>query len=675
MNYQDSHVIPIIFHNFTGYDSHFLIRDIANVFNGKIELLPLNKERFISFTKHIEGSDIKLRFIDSFRFMAASLDKLSSYLQEMNILTHEFSQDQQYSPLTNKKIELLKRKGIFPYEYLDCEEKLSITEIPSKDKFYSSLYDSEISYEDYEHAKDVWKTFNISNLGEYSDLYLKTDVLLLTEVFENFRNTCLSTYGLDPAHYYTTPGLTWDAMLKYTKIQLELLTDIDQVMFIERGIRGGVSQCSNRYARANNKYMADYDPEKESKYLMYFDVNNLYGWALQQPLPYADFQWVDVNTDFNVADDSEFGYILEVDLEYPRHLHDPHKDLPFCPEHKKPPGSKLEKLLTTLDTKSHYILHYRTLKQALKNGLQLKKIHRILRFKQKPWLKTYVDLNSKMRQEAKNDFEKNLYKLMNNAVFGKTMENVRKRVNVKLITKWQGRYGAEALISRPEFHSRTILDENLVLIELKQTQILMNKPIYVGLCVLDLSKTLMYDFHYNYMKREFGEKCKLLYMDTDSFLYEISCADIYEFMKRDIENFDTSDYPTENSFGMPRVNKKIVGLMKDECCGQIMTEFVGLRSKMYSIRINGKDWIKKIKGVKTSVVDKTITFDDYVECLRNYSTQYRQQSIIQSKSHRVQTIRQTKLALSPYDDKRYLIPGETDTLPWGHYKILNEKKK
>ena len=435
--------------------------------------------------------------------MASPLDKLSSYLTELNILRQEFSQDEQ---LSEEKFQLLRRKGVFPYDYLDSAEKLDVQELPLKEEFYSKLNSSHISDEDYQH--------NTSTLDEYSDLYLKPDVLLLAEVFENFRNSCLKAYGLDPAHYYTTPGLTWNAMLKYTKIHLELLTDIDQVMFIECGIRGGVSQCSNRYAQANNKYMGnEYEAEKESKYLMYFDANNLYGWAMQQSLPYSGFQWIEdvEHINFNIPDDAPIGYILEVDLEYPEYLHDAHKDLPFCPEHKKPPGSSQAKLLTTVEPKSRYVLYYRNLKQALANGLKLTKIHRVLKFNQRPWLKEYIDLNSKMRQAAKNDFEKNLYKLMNNAVFEKTMENVRKRVNVKLLTKWVGRYGAEALIAQPEFHSRTIIDENLVLIELEKTQVYMNKPIYVGLCVLDLSKTLMYDFHYNYMRKQFEDRCKLLY--------------------------------------------------------------------------------------------------------------------------------------------------------------------
>ncbi|XP_011859937.1 PREDICTED: uncharacterized protein LOC105557333 [Vollenhovia emeryi] len=164
-------------------------------------------------------------------------------------------------------------------------------------------------------------------------------------------------HGLDPAHYYTLPGYTWYAMLKHTGVRFELLTDTDMIMFVERGIRGGLSQCSNRYARANNKYIASYDSSLPSTYLMYFDVNNLYGWAMCQPLPYANFQWVTNVTDFNVntiASDSSTGYILEVDLEYPQHLHDAHApDLPFCPTRDKPPGKQQEMLLATVYDKKY----------------------------------------------------------------------------------------------------------------------------------------------------------------------------------------------------------------------------------------------------------------------------------------------------------------------------------
>ncbi|XP_072757319.1 uncharacterized protein [Anoplolepis gracilipes] len=618
--------------------------------------------------KDKSGNHIKLRFIDSYKFLTTSLDKLASFLSKdkLKILQSE------YKNLSAEDFNLLTRKGVFPYEYIDCVDKLQDACLPSRESLYSSLTGNTVSESDYAHAEIVWKRFSIRTLGEYSDLYLKIDVLLLADIFENFRESCIKSYGLDPAYYYTLPGYTWDAMLKYTKIIFELLTDIDMVMFIERGIRGGLSQCSNRYARANNKYMQSYDLSKPSTYLMYFDINNLYGWAMCQPLSYADFQWVDNVSNFDVSSialDSSTGYILEVDLEYPQHLHDSHTDLPFCPTHDKPPGKREGKLLATVYDKKRYVIHYRNLQQCSRHGLRITKIHRILQFTQSPWLRTYIELNTKFRTLAKNDFEKNLYKLMNNAVFGKTMENVRNRVDVKLLTKWDGRYGAETLIAKPNFHSRSIFSENLIAVELRKLEVKFYKPIYVGMCILDISKTCLYEFHHDYMVPMYRERCKVMYTDTDSLIYHIECDDVYENMKRDISRFDTSDYAIDNAYGIPLVNKKVPGLMKDENNGTIMTEFVGLRAKMYALRVDDKKDTKKVKGVKSNVVARTITFDDYTRCLNEEIEITRSQSCIRSKLHKVYTIRETKIALSPYDDKRYIVPTTIDTLPWGHYKI------
>ncbi|XP_018406268.1 PREDICTED: uncharacterized protein LOC108782483 [Cyphomyrmex costatus] len=679
MNYKDSPYIPVVFHNLSGYDAHFVVQEIATRFQGQVDLLPLTKEKYISFTKHVKDTSdtsdkdsrkcVKLRFIDSYKFLSAGLDKLASYLDKdkLKIVRSEFS------ALSDEDFDLLTHKGVFPYEYVDNVERLNDTLLPPRESFHSSLTGDTVSESDYAHAENVWQRFSVRTLGEYSDLYLKTDVLLLADVFENFRDSCVASYGLDPAHYYTLPGFTWDAMLKHTRVKFELLTDIDMVMFVERGIRGGLSQCSGRYARANNKYMQVYDPSEPSSYLMYYDVNNLYGWAMCQPLPYADFAWVDDAQNFDytaVALDSPTGYILEVDLEYPRRLHDAHADLPFYPTRAKPPGKRDYKLLATVSDKQRYVVHYRNLQQCTRHGLCVTKIYRVLRFAQSAWLRDYIELNTQFRTRAKNDFEKNLYKLMNNAVFGKTMENVRERVDVKLETTWEGRYGAEALIAKPNFHSRSVFAENLIAVELRKLEMKFGKPIYVGMYILDISKTCLYEFHHEYMTPLFRDRCKIVYTDTDSLIYHVECDDVYEIMKRDIDRFDTSDYPANNAYGMPLANKKVPGLMKDENNGAIMTEFVELRAKMYALRVDGKRDTKKAKGVKSSVVARTISVEDYTRCLKEDIEMTRRQVCIRSKLHRVYTVSEKKIALSPYDDKRYVVPDSTNTLPWGHYRIV-----
>lgn len=520
--YRESRIIPVVFHNLTDYDAHFLITKLAIGFNGNIDIIPINEQRYISFTKKVMSVNvkhhsqlIKLRFIDSFRFMALSLDELSSFLpqQKKKILFKEYIK----FGMNVDQIEMLSRKGVLCYDYIDSWEKLNQETFPLKSQFFSKLTDSHISDKNYDFAHKVWKTFNIKSLGEYSDLYLKTDVLLLADVFENFRENCYNIYQLDPAHYFTAPGLSFDAMLKFTKIEIELLSDVDMFLFIEKGVRGGISQCSKRYSKANNKYMDDFDQSQEPKYLIYLDANNLYGYSMTQYLPLNGFCWVDadafdVATILSICHDSSKGYIFEVDLEYPQELHDLHQDYPLCAENGIVPGTKKDrKLLLTLFNKTKYVIHYRMLQFVLQQGLVLKKIHRVVQFQQSQWLKPYIDLNTDLRSKATNEFEINFYKLLVNAIYGKTMENLRSRVDIRLRTNLKGRYGINKMISMPNFKRSIVFNENLVGVELSKTNIKMNRPITIGMSILDLSKVLMYDFHYNHMKKEYGDNIEIMY--------------------------------------------------------------------------------------------------------------------------------------------------------------------
>lgn len=681
LTYQDTRVIPVIFHNLSGYDSHFIIIPLMSVFKGKVKIIPLNDQKYIAFEKTVADCYIKLnkneklikfRFLDSFRFMSSSLDKLSSYLPSIHkiISQQEFAKD--YPNKTHQELALLERKGIFPYDFIDSLSKLHAIELPPKAAFYSKLTDTDITDDEWNFAKKVWNTFNIQSLGDYADLYLKIDVLLLTDVFENFRSNCMTIYGLDPEHFYTIPGLSWNAMLKYTCVEIELLTEIDKVMFIERGIRGGISQCSKRFARANNRYMGtDFNINDPQSYLIYLDVNNLYGYAMLQDLPLNNFEWVcnvstlnDIN---NIIANKSIGCFIEVDLKYPTHLHDKHADYSLCPEKMIPPGGKNTKLLLTLYDKKRYILHHKMLQFVCDQGLIIEKIHRTMKFTQSKWMKPFIDLNTHHRTIATNEFERNLFKLMSNACFGKTMENVRKRVDITLCTDWSGRYGANNMIASPNFKKLKIFNENVVAIEMHPKEIQLNKPIAIGMTVLDISKLSMYDFHYNFMKHNYGTQCDLLYTDTDSFIYQLHEIDFYEEMKLYPERFDTSDYPDNNSYNIIRQNKKVPGLMKDENNGNCLIEFIGLRSKMYSMIVKSKGNIKKAKGVKRNVLNKSITHNDFYKCIQdNCSRLYRSQNSIRSKIHQVFTITQTKLVLSGNDDKRQILADNITTKPWGY---------
>ncbi|XP_044592009.1 uncharacterized protein LOC123270135 [Cotesia glomerata] len=342
--------------------------------------------------------------------------------------------------------------------------------------------------------------------------------------------------------------------------------------------------------------------------------------------------------------------------------------MPLSPEHCTPPGCKARKLATTLHPKMNVVIHYKNLEQCLQLGMKLVKVHRVLKFAQSPWLKPYIDKNTECRKNAANEFEKNFFKLMNNAVFGKPLENMRKHKDVKLVTKWLGRYGAKSLISKSNFNSFTILKENLVIAELNELNVVFNKPIYVAFSILDLSKIFLYDFHYKPVKQNLdNDAAKLLYADTDSLIYHFKIPDIFQVIKRDIHEFDTSDYPI-NEYGMPQNNKKVLGLMKDENNGKIVSEFIGLRAQLYAFKLHEKSEVKKrAKGVKGSML-RTITFDDFKNCLLDHVIICKEQFLIRSDRHVVKTIKQNKLALSWDDDKRQLLRDSTDTLPWGYKK-------
>lgn len=354
-------------------------------------------------------------------------------------------------------------------------------------------------------------------------------------------------------------------------------------------------------------------------------------------------------------------------------LHSLHADLPFCISNAIPPKGKNIKLLATLNHKVKYSIHYRNLQQAIKAGLIITKVYRILRFQQKPWFKSYIDLNTNMRQLAMNEFEVDFWKLMNNACFGKCMENVEKRVDIKLVTRWSYKYGkricARELISKPNFHSGIVFDENLVAIQLNKLKVVYNKPIYIGFCVLDISKTLMYDFHYNYMKMKYNENIHLNYTDTDAFIYSIITEDFYADILNEInEYFDTSKYGKKKLINLPIVNEKVVGKFKDECGDNILIEYLGIRAKCYC-NINEDDVTKKIKGIKKSVVEKEISVDDFKSCVFKKEVTFKSMQIFRSKKHYIFTQIINKQALSLVDDKRYQVENTLKTLPWGHKDI------
>ena len=316
-----------------------------------------------------------MRFIDSLNFTQNSLDKLVKGSKEFPIMQKIVAEED--------KRQLLLKKGIYPYEYMDSFERFDETKLSEKEKLYSSLSGKGITEEEYAHAQEVWAAFGCQTMGDYHDLYVTTDVMLLADVFENFRQVCQEKYGLDPAHYYSAPGLSWDLLLKKTGFELELLTDLEMHLFIEREMRGGISTVSKRHARANNPLVEGYNAAEQTNYITYLDANNLYGWAMSLSLPKNNFHWNRVMPTeeqiMKIRPNAKKGWILEVDPEYPEELHDAHKDYPLAQEKKaidprkmseylrrlmrdlglEPPNT--EKPVLTLEDKEKYVVHYKNL--------------------------------------------------------------------------------------------------------------------------------------------------------------------------------------------------------------------------------------------------------------------------------------------------------------------------
>ena len=392
---------------------------------------------------------------------------------------------------------------------------------------------------------------------------------------------------------------------------------------------------------------------------------------MSQKLPVNSFKWIKDVTEIdekfikNYDEDSDKGYILEVDVKYARKLHDLHSDLPFLPKRMK--IDKCKKLVCNLRNKKKYVVHIRSLKQALNHELKLKKVHRIIKFNQEASLKPYIDMNTELRKIAKNDFEKDFFKLMNNAVFGKTMENVRKHRDIKLVTTDKKR---SKLISEPNYHTINLISENLSIIQMRRTKVKMNKSIYLGLSILEISKLLIYKFWYDYMKPKYDDNVKLCYMDTDSSIMNIKTEDFYKDVANDVEKrFDTSNYECDRPLPTGK-NKKVIGLMKDELGGRIIKKFVILRPKTYSYLTDDYKENKKAKGTKKCVIKRMIKFNDYKNCLLNGEVVLNSRQRFKSKGHDVYTENINKIALSSNDDKRIVSSDKITSYPNG-YKDKN----
>ena len=288
----------------------------------------------------------------------------------------------------------------------------------------------------------------------------------------------------------------------------------------------------------------------------------------------------------------------------------------------------------------------------------------MIEFDQEPWMEPYIRMNTEFRKQAKSDFETDFYKLMNNSVFGKTMENLRNREDVKIVRDWETDK-IRKLLSSPSFDRFAIFGNDMAGIHMRKTKLVLNKPVYTGMTILENSKILMYDFFHNRLKAKYGQKCELIYTDTDSLILNTQTEDVYKDMKEDSWLYDTSNYPKDHLLYDDR-NKKVLGKMKDECWGDVIEEVAAVRSKMYSVI--GKKNIRKAKGVKKNVIEKEITHEHYKEALFGRKQFMHKMKILRSEGHEMYGITMHKISISPFDTKRWITNDGIQTRVYGHIR-------
>ena len=668
-------VIPVMFHNLKNFDGHIIFNALDENTGKGINIIPHTIEKYIGFKLQ------SFVFLDSFSFLPSSLENLAENLTSLEKLRF-------INQLFESHGDLLLKKGFLPYEYIDSLDKFNDDSLPPIDAFYSSLKNTTIPTSLYDHLKIIWNALNCQTLGEFHDVYLKTDVLLLAAVFENFRETSLKNFRIDPCHYFSVPGLSWNAALKLTKVKMDLITDVDMLTMVERGIRGGLSVVSKRYCKANNPNVADYDPTSEQNHIVYLDVNNLYGYAMSKPLPLGDFEWIDL-TDVTLQqlleECKENGklMILEVDLIYPKKIHSEHNDYPLAP-HKLKIDPKMfsayqkglllrlqstgieyksnEKLISSFLKREKYVIHSELLKYYMDQGLVCSKVHRAFKFSQQAWLKPYVDFCTLKRQSSTNSFDKDFWKLMVNSIYGKTIEDKRKHKHVYLI--FRGDLALKRF--RLELCQRMlILGEGKMLFELRRAKAKMDKPVAVGFTVLELAKQKMFEIHFDHFKPYYGDDIELLYTDTDSLIYNIKTTHLMRDLRFFSHLMDFSNYPKSHPL-YDTTHEKIIGYSKDEMGGKSIHEFIALKPKLYATKTD-EGQKKRAKGILRVTVRNKVSFEQFMACLNSEIIPREDQLRIGSQSHEIRLIRNNKIIMTPFDDKRFLLDDAISSYAFGHF--------
>ena len=772
----DRMFIPLFFHNGKNYDTHLLIKEITKEkYKCKFEGIAQNSQKIMSFKilkfHNEEADDGKLltvrsmcdiRVLDSILFLLSSLGKLTEVQKNKSAwdgseaseramhgyedvfpITYKFMRyiyDKIYEtepiPLEERhydpRITLALRKNAYPYLWFrnfknfkkPISELTKLFDERRYDQFTENVTDEFKSgfAEKVAIYHQVIDAFHFKTVDEYVKLYVSMDTLQLADILQETRKVYQRVHRLDMFQFFGLPGYTWAAFQLHIdespyKPWLFKEGEMDMVCFIARAIRGGCSGSMLRYSHVNNPQMEDpdlYDETKPTKYLLYFDANNLYGWSMCQDLPYGDFTWEDdeVVCSLNTVDDGyEYfittylnalgngkGAFIMCDLEFPPETHDRLNWYPLAPVSGYVPeswisgyqrymhelagthhDSKSRLLLQTLTKREKYVVYYKNLSFYLKHGMVITHVHKILKFSEAPLMRSYIDLNTQQRNQARSVAEKNQWKNANNSAYGKTFEN---QLNYSILKFVSGLQEYNKALKNPGFDGYAFMSDNLMLAKLKHTSIDFNKPIYLGATITELAKLHMFEFYYDVLMDHFGEEnIKLCMTDTDSLLVELKCEDIYREIARIQTYYDcpidttTLSETTIQEYSICGLHNKEVGYFKLEADPLAIQEFVGLRPKVYSMReMDNPEPHMRSKGTPRESMELYMRHENYLRCLFHGNIpenvrQYVDVNKIQSKEHHIYSIKTSKVSISCNDSKRFILRDNIHSLAYGHYAI------
>lgn len=695
LKFREKRHVTIVLHSGGSLDFHCLLLAIAKIRNGELTCIARTSESYISFEWKPMltcGSRAHLRFVDSFRFLPRSLASIIDSMDSFPMFTKYVEEN--YG--AEKFDKSLLGKAPMPYEYIDRMEVLDDVEFPPIEKFFSALRNESVDVENWERARALYERLKCKTLFDYVSFYLASDVIFLAQAGEQFRDIGMRHYRLDPLGYYhTLAGFAFDSCLLFTRKRLPLMNDINHILFSMKALKGGLVYGTKTFATTNSRYSsAGFDPEKgPESHILLCDVVSLYASVMSSAkIPDGDYRWLDEDEMEKLMaeietlpTDGETGYLIECDMEYDEKLHGTvqHSSWPLLPANQTLKNKGGRKLFSTLYDKKQIVVHHVNLKYSLEKGLKLKKIYRVLAFKQSDWLQAFIKRNIELRATpGLSELYVQILKDISNIIFGKLCEGVEKHTNFRLIVADERNPKLDRkithLFANPRVKSVAVFDEDFVGVELIKDRVVFNRPIACGVSVLEISKAYMARMVHDVLLGDVGKgvgmgEARVLYSDTDSVYVQYSGTDGYDLVKRRPELFDTSDFADGNRFGIIPRNRKVAGMLAVEKAESVVLAFAYLRPKAYAVlmeSIGGEtSTVKRCKGVTRAVV-KGFTFMDYQRVIENKSVVMAQMFRILSKKHEVYTLEYNKISLKSCCNKRIFMENG-DSLPYGHASIAD----